>query len=241
MASGAFKPVENDPAGCRVSPSGTAGRETCPLYAFAYVAPGDETRIAATLAEHFEHVFVWPLPAVPAGSLTLLPRQSGSGVTVERGWQRAADGTAIARVRGAAATNQPLTAALVVRDSTTPAGRAATAGMRGVQLRPEIAVRPLREGAAEWAPSPSRGALVRPAGGDSLALEFFSRGKDAPKYLYRVDLVPSGVPSWLDRFDAEDASDAVRTYGLGRLFEVFRARAAQAGGASAGRIYVVAN
>jgi hypothetical protein len=66
---------------------------------------------------------------------------------------------------------------------------------------------------------------MRPAD-DPFTYEFFSRGADAgvPRYLYRLELHPAGEPSWLEAFDAENASDALRTYGLGRLFESFRAR-----------------
>lgn len=236
-----FKPVENDPAGCRSTADSAAVRQTCPLYAFVFVAPGAETRIAAALAGRFEHVFAWPLPAVPPGGLTLVPARSHADLTVERGWQRAADGTPIVRVRGAKASNLPLAAALVLRDTTSPAGRAAAAGLRGQRIRTGISVRPLGGSGSEWAPSPAQGSLVRPAGGDTLAVEFLTRGSDGPKYLYRIDLLPSGTPSWLERFDAEDARDAVRTYGLGRLFELFRTRAEQPGVAAAGRIYVAIN
>jgi hypothetical protein len=66
-------------------------------------------------------------------------------------------------------------------------------------------------------------------------LEVFSPGGDdcrAAKEdepcgtLYRVELFPAGTPAWLAELEARDASDVERTFGLGRLFERFRASAA---------------
>jgi hypothetical protein len=64
---------------------------------------------------------------------------------------------------------------------------------------------------------------MRP-GADPFVYEFFTLGEDEPRNLYRLDLHPTGEPSWLATFDAESATDAQRTFGLGRLFESFRAR-----------------
>src|SRR5688572_19089223 len=55
-----FKTVATDPSGCRASTVPTTGDlQTCPLYAFGFIAPGDGARIVATLAGVFQHVFVW--------------------------------------------------------------------------------------------------------------------------------------------------------------------------------------
>lgn len=220
-----FRPVENDPAGCRAS--GEAGDQTCPLYAFAFVAPGDQGRVAAALAAVFQNLYVTPLPAVPETDV----RMSSPGtaqITMEPAWAKAPDGTPIVRVRGKTATNAPMRASLALRDTASPLGRAALLAIRGRRLVPAIAVRTLASdtAASSWRPSPATGALVRPVAEDPFTYEFLSRGTDAgvPRYLYRLELHPAGEPSWLEAFDAESASDALRTYGLGRLFESFRAR-----------------
>ena len=74
----------------------------------------------------------------------------------------------------------------------------------------------------QWRPSSASGALMRP-GRDAFSYHFVSRGAGVARSLYRLQLHPAGAPSWLDAFDAESAADARRTYGLGRLFESFRA------------------
>lgn len=161
-----FKAIKDDPAGCR--DPGAEARPTCPLYAFAFVAPGDETRLAAVLARVFQHLFTWPLPAAPPADLALVvEQQPRQDITVERRWAQAGDGTPIVRVRGPAATNRPLGAQLAVRDTSTPAGRAAAAAMRGQQLRLGIVSRTLAADAEgrEWTPVQGRGAHVRPVDG----------------------------------------------------------------------------
>ena len=219
-----FQPVENDPAGCRASAAGA--EPTCPLYAFAFVAPGDQGRVAAALAAVFQNLYVTPLPAV-RGTDVRMSSPGTAQISLEPGWAAAADGTPIVRVRGSQATNEPLRATLALRDSTSPRGRAALLSLRGRRLVPDLAVRTLAAdpAASPWRPSPATGSLMRPAG-DPFTYEFFSRGTGpgVPRYLYRLELHPAGEPAWLEPFDAESASDALRTYGLGRLFESFRAR-----------------
>jgi hypothetical protein len=215
-----FRPVANDPAGCRAS--GDADQQTCPLYAFAFVAPGDQGRVAPALASVFQNLYVTPLPAVPGSGVAMTSRGSAE-INLEPGWESTVDGTPIVRVRGKTATNTPLRASLVLDDTTSPRGRAMLASLRGRRLVPALAVRTLADNpaASPWRASPARGGLMRPTA-DPFAYEFISRGSDGPRYLYRLQLHPAGEPSWLEAFDAASAGDALRTYGLSRLFESFR-------------------
>jgi hypothetical protein len=182
--------------------------------------------VAAALAAVFQNLYVTPLPALPERGVGW-SAQKAAQITFRQEWAAAPDGTPIARVRGSAATNVPLRASLALRDTTTPLGRAALLAIRGRRLVPALTVRTLvaNPDASPWRPSPARGALMRTAG-DPFTHEFFSLGPgdDVPRYLYRLELHPTGEPSWLDAFDAASASDALRTFGLGRLFEGFRAR-----------------
>jgi hypothetical protein len=232
-----FQPVANDPAGC-----GDTDRETCPLYAFAFVAPGDQGRVAAALASVFQNLYVTPLPAVPGSGVAMASRGSAE-ITFEPRWDSADDGTPIVRVRGRTATNTPLRASLVLRDTTSPRGRAMLASLRGRRLVPALAVRTLAAdpAASPWRASPARGALMRPTV-DPFTYEFISygNGPEVPRQLYRLQLHPAGEPSWLEAFDAENAGDALRTYGLSRLFESFRA-VDPAAAPPVARIYVVVN
>jgi hypothetical protein len=74
-------------------------------------------------------------------------------------------------------------------------------------------------------------------GKDPFHWRFVSFGPDEERIAFRIELVPAGAPGWLDRFDAASANDALRTYGLGRLFQGF----AGTGSAPVLRAYVVAN
>lgn len=250
-----FKTVATDPSGCRRATAGAttdatslaAEPQACPLYAFGFIAPGDAARVAATLASVFEHVFVWPAPTIATGDLTLTPTDANRrDVRLERRWASAAKGTPIMRLRGDSATNRSLTAAITVRDTATPNGRAAAATLAGQEVEVRMYSRAFTPAAAtqEWVAVEARGALVRPAHAlpDSrLALDLVTRGARATVSMYRIDLVPVGRPSWIERFDAEDASDVVRTYGLGRLFESFRTRARDGSSAPIGRFFIVAS
>lgn len=235
-----FKPVKNDSSGCRGSAAeAEAGRETCPLYAFAFVAPGDQGRVTAALAATFADLFVTPLPAIPETGVRLAGT-SRQDIALEPTWETHPQGAPIARVRGPAATNHPLRARIVVGDTTSPLGRGALAALRGRPLVPQVAARALTgdPAASPWQSSTGQGALLRPVKDDPLAIDFFTRGAKAPRVLYRLELRPAGAPAWLDAYDAERAGDTQRTYGLGRLFEVFRGQNPQSA-PPALRLYVV--
>ena len=243
-----FKTVPTDPSGCRVSTVPTTGDlQTCPLYAFGFVAPGDGARIVATLASVFQHVFIWPSPTIPPAELAVMPADPARrDVRVERRWATAAKGTPIVRVRGDSATNRTLTATIAVRDTSTAEGRGFAAILASQEVEIQAYSRGFNPAAATqaWMPVEARGALVRPGtrGDDgALTLDFVTRGAAGPVSMFRIDLVPAGTPSWLEQFDAEDASDVVRTYGLGRLFESFRTRAKVGNLAPFGRFFIVAS
>ncbi|HEX8394030.1 MAG TPA: hypothetical protein VF665_16935 [Longimicrobium sp.] len=232
-----FRPVKTDPSGCRDA----AGeeRQTCPLYAFAFVAPGDQGRVAAALGAVFQNLYAAPLPALPGGAVRFAAA-SRPGLSMEPAWVTSADSMPVARVRGTASTNEPLAASLVLRDTVSPLGRAALKALRGRRMIAAIAVRALSDDPRpQWRPSAVSGALMRP-GRDAFSYEFLSRGAGTQRSLYRLQLHPAGEPSWLEAFDAESATDARRTYGLGRLFESFRATDPLAAPAAV-RAYAVVN
>jgi hypothetical protein len=243
-----FKTVPTDPSGCRASTVPTTGDlQTCPLYAFGFIAPGEGARVVATLAGVFQHVFIWPSPIIPPSELAVTPVEPNRrDVRVERRWATAAKGTPIVRVRGDSATNRTLTATIAVRDTSTAEGRGYAAVLASQDVEIQAYSRAFTPAAAtqEWMPVEVRGALVRPGArteaGD-LTIDFVTRGARGPVSMFRIDLVPGGSPNWLDRFDAEDASDVVRTYGLGRLFESFRTRAKVGNIAPIGRFFIVAS
>lgn len=238
-----FEPVREDPSGCRAGAS--TGRKACPLYAFAFVAPGDQGRMTEALAANFEHLFVTPLPALP-DTIRLSPAAPAGGspgLSLTSAWTRAAaGGTRIARVRGTAVnTSQPLRAEVVMIDTVSERMRAMGQALGGTGLVSSLAVRRLDENpaAAPWGASTGAGTLLRPTD-DALAFEFFSHGPSADPLLYRIELHATGKPAWLGDFDAEQASDARRTFGLGRLFTGFGARDALRTPPVA-RLYVVVN
>jgi hypothetical protein len=235
-----FKPVAADPSGCRTEaePADTsaAERAKCPLYAFAFIAPGEQTRVVAALAEVFEHIYVTPMPGVDDKlvHLRLASRSAAPAIRFEPRWVPTPKAD-IARVRGDSLVVQPLPAEITLTDTTSPAGRAAAAALHGQSLEARLFARPASLPPAPWKET-AFGGLVR-AGADPLHVAFVSYGPTNARWMYRIELVPAGPPVWLKDFDAANAHDARRTYGLGRLFERFQ----QPAGRPALRAYVVVN
>jgi hypothetical protein len=233
-----FERPRNDPAGCRTSGNSLA---RCPLYAFAFVAPGDETRVVGALTDAFDHVFVWPLPSVPPASLVLRPTAALGGLSLNSKWATAMDSTVIARTSApthiSARTCVPIEFS---RQEPPPLDRSARAGLDGQRIEVELHVRALTSAAQPWIPSKGAGALVRPDTASELKLCFRSLGTAGSPYLYRADLKATGVPGWLQHFDAPQHPDSTRTYGLRYLFEAPR-QASQNAPRVVGRLYVVAN
>lgn len=217
-----FRTVAGDPSGCR-SDIADDPRQRCPLYAFAFVAPGADDQVRVALAQSFEHVFAARQRAVPPNALTLLVPPHSGGVDVNRRWASARGGAWITRVSGATPAAAWLTLRAQTTDSATADGRTTAAFLRGQGTTVRVLARPFRAEAAgmAWQPVGSA-APIRATPGVPLAVDVITRGLTAPTGLYRIDFMPSGEPSWLGEFDAIDANDRRRTYGLGRLFEASR-------------------
>lgn len=220
-----FRTVASDPSGCR-SDRGDDPRQTCPLYAFAFVAPGADDQVKTALAEAFEHVFAAPQPQAAPAALAVVAAAPTRGVDVNRRWAAAPGGATVVRVSGANPAQQWATLRVQAADSAAADGRVTAALLRGQGTTARVLARPFRAEAAgtPWQPvggtAPIRGTPNTP-----LAVDVITRGANAPTGMYRVDFVPTGEPSWLADFDAADARDRLRTYGLGRLFEATRQRA----------------
>ncbi|HST58024.1 MAG TPA: hypothetical protein VLK84_05040, partial [Longimicrobium sp.] len=173
-----FQPVKNDASGCRGSASeAEADRETCPLYAFAFVAPGDEGRVTAALAATFEKLYVTPLPAIPETGVGLA-RVHRQEISLTPVWAKNGRAAPIARVRGTIVTRDPLRARIVVTDTISPRGRGAWAALRGRRLEPQVSVRTLADNpaAAPWKASDGKSGLLRLTD-DPLAVDFHSYGE----------------------------------------------------------------
>lgn len=237
-----FEPVRDDPAGCRAATLPSQDRIECPLYVFAYVAPGSETQLMAAASAAFQHVFAWPGFSVSPNDIGIRATGKGSPVSLHPSWARARDGTPIARSQAGTYTAAPLRARLVVSDSQRVAGRASWSMLKSQDLRIVLTARPLDASAlhSPWSRTGGTGALVRADSSEPLILSLYSFGAGSAPHIYRVDAVPSGEPRWLSTFDASDAQDASKTYGLGRLFEEFRVQASNQARVIA-RVFVVAN
>jgi hypothetical protein len=243
-----FQTVTSDPSGCRRAEGATPEPQTCPLYAFGFVAPGDALRVVSTLASVFENIFVWPDVTIPPAELTVVPAERGrNDIRIERRWATAPKGTSVVRVRGDVPTNKALAAAIAIRDTATLEGRTYAAMLAGQRVELRLFSRGFTADAADqpWRPVQTRGALVQP--GEHLTVNFVTRGAEGVPTMFRIDIVPTGEPSWLAEFDAEDGKDIIRTFGLGRLFEGFRTQAERGatdnghGARPIGRIFVVAH
>lgn len=241
-----FRPVAADPSGCRAAAGRDGGGDaaaddsaaaTCPLYAFAFIAPGDEARVTNALAERFEHLFVTPMPAVDERSVTFRAATPSQGITLDPTWvERPSLGYA-ARSRGVMETDSTLDAELVLTDAASPDQRGRTAALAGEGVRAVLYERRLHAVEGEpWEAVTGNGQLVA-AGKDPFHWRFVTFGPGAERMAYRIELVPTGSPAWMKDFDAESANDALRTYGLGRLFQGFT----ESRSPPVLRAYVVAN
>jgi len=230
-----FTPVASDPSGCRVQDD--ADDATCPLYAFAFLAPGDEERVANALAERFQHLFVTPAPAAEERAVTFRALTQTQEISLEPAWVERPGLGLVARSRGRVATMNPLEAEIVLADADAPERRARTAALAGQEVRATVHARRLHATPGEaWEPVTGDAQQVI-AGKDPFHWRFVSFGPDEERIAFRIELLTSGMPRWLGGFDAESANDALRTYGLGRLFQGF----AGTGTGPVLRAYVVAN
>jgi len=246
-----FRPVASDPSGCHTpeQPRGKrdVGRRneesgdddtTCPLYAFAFIAPGDERRVANALAERFEHLFVTPSPAAAERAVTLRTVTPTDGIALDSTWVNRPSLGFVARSRGEDATAAPLDAEIVLTDAGSAEQRGRTAALRDEGVSATLYGRRLHASPEEtWEPVVGSDALIA-AGKDPFHWRFATIDPNSERIAYRIELVPTGSPpAWLRGFDAESVNDALRTYGLGRLFQGFTGTRAP----PVLRAYVVAN
>jgi hypothetical protein len=224
MTLAPFKTVSGDPSGCQQG--GEAGPQTCPLYAFAFVGCGDR-HVLNALSDVFEHTFAWPAPTIPGSLLVLEVVPGASPVTLNPSWARTQTGTPIARSSAPVQTNMPRAARVTLSGPTTdPLTLTYDKAIRGEAFKTQLALRPLisQPTPFAWAPVDPNTSVVR-VSQDTLSLSFHSYGEKGPRSLIRLDMVPTGEPSWLGLVNASDANDEVHTYGIGRLFEAFRVAA----------------
>lgn len=233
-----FKRVEGDPSGCHANPAGAVAdpARTCPLYAFAFAAPGDGMRMAAVLADRFEHVWAHPMATIPLGRLTLRQEGGAEGVTFDPSWVPEGASAAVPKIEGETPATTPLRLRVEPADTT----RQGLVGplLRSERTRGELFSRTVTpdDPPPAWRRHDGQVGPVR-VSPDGRALSVFSPGGDDCRAarqgdpcgaLYRLDLRPVGSPAWLAEFEAAEAADRERTFGLGRLFEPFIAQAASA-------------
>jgi hypothetical protein len=256
-----FTPVRNDPSGCHTQ-AGTPRSESethaeeeygsgglrCPLYVFAFAAPGDGVRVGATLAQLFDHVWMYPAPTAPASTLVLSqdPASGGGSVSFEHQRLLTSDSAAVAAVEGAEPATQPLHLRLTQSETASPTGRL-VAALLASGVRAELAARGVTADstAPDWTRRDGHIGAVRILD-SAQGLDVFSPGNDVCTAaaegdpcgtLYRLELYPLGAPGWLGELEARDAADAERTFGLGRLFVPFAAN--PAGTAPLARTYLL--
>ena len=232
-----FRPVEGDPSGCHAASAGGEGQTArqCPLYAFVFAAPGDGVRIAAELAGLFEHVWGHPLPTAPLAAAELRPDGAAQeeGVEYDASWLTAP--ATVPKLEAASPATRPFRAKLAPTDGATPAGRLLDRLLAGARL--ELFARPVTadSAASPWRRQGGTGAVRAAAGGTGVEVfspggdDCVSAGEGEPcGTLYRIEARAPGAPPWLADFEAREAADAERTFGLGRLFEPFIPLAAAA-------------
>jgi hypothetical protein len=241
-----FYPVSNDASGCRLATAEESNESRCPLYAFTFVAAGDLGPMASALAAVSQHVFAWPLPAIAPDNIVLVNQSPATaGVRFSSPWTRTSTQYPIIRLENSTTANAVVTARVQLVESTSQLSRAAWAALRAQTRGALITTRRLDTAAVKhpWTPT-SAAALVRELRRGDLDFQLVSYPPGLGRTshcqhcaLYRIDIMPSGTPSWLSEFDASDRADAVRTFGFGRLFELFRSEEESA--RPAARFYVV--
>jgi hypothetical protein len=243
-----FQPVKGDPSGCHAGTDDEAGRDeddvrsprTCPLYAFAFAAPGDGMRMAAVLADRFDHVWAHPVATIPLGRGTLRQEEAAEGYAFDAAWIGEGGSAATGKVAPEEGVSEPATAPIRLRlepADTTRQGVVAPL-LAGQRTRGELFSRRVTADtpAPAWRPHDGKVGPLR-VSDDGRVLSVFSPGGDDCRQaaatepcgtLYRLELRPGGIPAWLGEFEASGAADRERTFGLGRLFEPFTSRAASA-------------
>lgn len=226
-----FTPVQGDPSGCHAGAAGGDDARRCPLYAFVFAAPGDGIRIAAELAGLFEHVWGHPLPTAPLTAVVLRPAATEEGVEYDAAWLSAP--AVVPRIEAAEPAMRAFRASLVPADTSGPAGRLLAVLLAGARL--DLFARPVTadSAATPWRRQDGGSHAVRASG---MGVEVFPGGDDCAAAgdgqpcgtLYRIEARAPGAPPWLARFEAREAADAERTFGLGRLFEPFHSPASAA-------------
>jgi hypothetical protein len=239
MSMARFNTVQTDPSGCRRGASQEP--QTCPLYAFAFIARGGESAALNALSDVFEHFFVWPAPVIPAALLRITAIPGPTPVTLNPTWGATKSGAAIARTSSSAASNAPLAARVTLTDTTSARGQMLSRSLAGQHINAVLMLKALipQHMSSPWT-APDPGTSVVRASRENQTLSIISRGALSPRSLIRLDLVSSGEPSWLPRVSASDANDVVHTYGLDRLFQGFKDEARN-NPVPMGRLFLVAN
>lgn len=239
MSMARFNTVSTDPSGCRQGDA--PGPQTCPLYAFAFVARGGEPTALNALSDVFEHFFAWPAPVVPGTSLRLAAVPSKTPVTLNATWGRTKAGAPIGRATAPAAVNVPLAVHVKLMDGSSNSGRMLSRSLEGQRTNMQMKLKALiaQPAASPWLEMNPATSIVTSKESDQ-TLSFVSRGESAPRSLIRLDLIPTGEPSWLSLVSATNATDVVHTYGIDRLFEGFRNQAKN-DPKPMGRLFVVVN
>jgi hypothetical protein len=224
-----FRPVQGDPSGCHAASASAPADSArqCPLYAFVFAAPGDGIRIAAELAGLFEHVWVYPLPTAPLAAVALQPGEAEPGVQYDAAWL--SDPVIVPKLEADSPATKPFHADLVATDTSSREGRL-LARLLAAGARLELFAASVTADSAAlppWGRQNGRAGPVR-VGAGAAGVDVFggdactSVDEDAPcGVLVRLEARAPAAPPWLARFEAREAADAERTFGLGRLFEPF--------------------
>jgi len=218
-----FKTVATDPSGCR-APS--VVDQQCPLYAFAFIANGDELRILGALGLVFENLYAWPAAPIPGAALSVQATAPAAGLNFNPVWAQASDSTPIARTQGPKPTTSRIKASVRVADEPGEVLSLYRKLLVGDGTRSQLQAKSLdvASRASAWSPIDNSGSVIAREP-DPASVSITTHGENSPKSIVRFDLMPAGEPTWLSSFDAKDAKELLRTYGLGRLFEGFRQRA----------------
>ncbi|MDB4912405.1 MAG: hypothetical protein JWM95_49 [Gemmatimonadetes bacterium] len=223
-----FVQVRDDKAGCLASMSVAPIR--CPLYAFVFTPRAGSAELLEALRGVHGRLFMMPgmtdealavtaarSGAAGAGDLHVFPAQGAVPLTLLYHTD-AAPPQGIARVNVLASLATQGSLARFSRDDSLEVQIASAPLLHNAKPK----WTPVTNTANAWAAVTSH-SLDTSSGALGLMLELRAR-PEVPPTAYRLELVSTGRPAWVDKFDAPEFGDLTRTYGLTSLFAYLKPR-----------------
>lgn len=224
-----FQQVRSDRAGCWTDAPQTDLR--CPLYVFAFMPGSAAPAVLPRLMGAMPYLHV-----SPSLSDTLVRTRVGATRFVGTPGEFAPYPAGAGRpLRLLLHASPPSTRAVVQTEVGFDVAGSLARFAAADTLRTRVSRLALCEARAQWRDVEETEAWIAPGApvvdGSRIRVPLEIRTRPGiPPSVYRVELVSTGKPAWLARFDAPRQGDATRTYGLSTLFSQLQAEPARLAG-----------